>query len=193
MKVKVINLNSRPDRLIQVTSELQKLEITEFERFPAYSKPDAYRGNALSHMACLQSGCNLIFEDDVFFDPGAKLVFEKAINQLPADAHILYLGGNIISPIHRYSENLYRCTNAWGSYAIYYTEKGLEWIVQRYDPKADPFIIYDEWLREQSACELQAYMVSPVIAWTRAGYSDVNGQIEDYTPGMREHARKHMQ
>ena len=192
MKVKVINLDSRADRLTRAKQELESISIYDFERFPAYSKPDAFRGNALSHVDCIAAGSDLIFEDDIQFEADAIEVFSKALGQLPEDAHILYLGGNVIDHIERYSENLFRCTAAWGSYAIYYTAKGREFILANYDPNAEPFVIYDEWLRVRSAQDLKAYIVSPIIAWTTSGFSDVNGRTEDYTPIMKEHARINM-
>lgn len=192
MTVKVINLDSRPDRWESAQKELAAFGITHFSRLPAYSHPDPLSGNARSHIACLMAGCDLVFEDDVFFIPGARGIFDAAVRQLPADFDLLYLGGNVEEPLERYSENLYRCTAAWGSYALHYSPKGREFILGGYRPFERTFDIYDVWLRRNSCDELQAYIVSPVIAWTWPGYSDVNKRQENYLPKMQENEKTFM-
>ncbi len=168
------------------------LGITEFERFSAYSEPSAVIGNARSHYECLQTGSDLIFEDDIYFESFAKEIFKRAVEQLPKDWDILYLGGNIIEPIYRVSENLFRCTAAWGSNGILYSDKGRQHILNCYNPMAANFIIYDEWLRKRSQQELQAYICSPIIQWTYGGFSDVNQAEANYENLMRANAKQNM-
>lgn len=192
MKVKVINLNHRTDRWHTAQKQLRAFGINDFERFPAFSTPTPVKGNARSHFQCLTDGADIIFEDDIFFEPFAQEVFKKAISQLPEDWDILYLTGNIQEPLKKFSENLYRCTFAWGSCAILYSEKGKQFVLDNFKPDAEPFVIYDEWLRLQSANKLQAYITFPVIAWTYGGISDVNGYYSNYEKIMKQNAAKHM-
>ncbi len=187
----VINLKTRPDRLIKVTEELHKFGISDFELFAAHSQPEPLRGNAQSHYDLLTAGHRLIFEDDVYFEGNIYDLLIAAL-QLPKDFDILYLGGNVVEPIKHYSEHLHRCTAAWGSFAILYSEKGRQYVLNNYKPNAAQFTIYDEWLRVHSKRDLQAYILSRPIAWTRGGYSDVNGKIEDYEPQMRKNAQRNI-
>lgn len=186
IKAAVINLPQRIDRLREVTKQIHSFGITEFTVYPAISQPDPLRGNALSHYNLLKEGYRLIFEDDVFFE---GVYSDIQFNELPEDYDILYLGGNVVEPILKYSEHLHRCTAAWGSFAIHYSEKGARFVIENFNPKNDTFTIYDEWLRVRSKRDLQAYILSTPIAWTKGGYSDVNGRIENYEPQMRKNAR----
>lgn len=192
MKVRLINLDKRTDRLERAIQELKILGIDSFERFSAYSEPSAVKGNGRSHYECLQDGANLIFEDDIFCLPGAKENFEKAKSQLPEDWGILYLGGNIQEPLNRFSDNLYRCTFAWGSFAILYNDHAREFVLKHYNPNAEKFIIYDEWLRIMSAASLKAYICSPLVISTYGGISDVNGYYSDYSKMMRLNSQNFM-
>jgi len=114
---------------------------------------------------------------------------QAMMEELPADYDFFYLGGNVVEPIQRYSQNLHRCTAAWGSFAIYYSEKGREYILKNYNPNAARFTVYDEWLRVQSKRFMEAYIASVPIAWTKGGFSDVNNRLENYEPQMRKNAR----
>lgn len=193
MKVKVVNLDKRTDRWKRMQHELSNcFGLLEFERFSAYSQPSAVVGNALSHIECLKQGADLIFEDDIYFEPFAREIFERAVNQLPDDFDILYLGGNIIEPIYRVSENLYRCTAAWGSNGILYSEKGRKYILNLYNPLDTKFAVYDDWLRKQSQHDLKAYLCAPIIQWTYAGFSDVNNTHADYEKLMKLNAKQNM-
>ena len=192
MKPIVINLDSRPDRLKRFTKEIKALGIKTFDRFPAISQPDPLRGNGRSHYQCLKAGYRMIFEDDAFFIPGAVDILAKAKKQLPKDWDLLYLGGNVEEPLKSHSENLFRCTAAWGSYAIIYSDKGAERVLNEYDPFTGRFEIFDVYLRRNSNIDLQAYIVSPIICWTYAGYSDVNNREENYLPKMQQNEKDFM-
>lgn len=187
MKAAVINLRSRHDRLRDVTQQLTEFGISRFDVFKAHSTPDPLRGNAQSHYDLLAGGYNLIFEDDVIFDCKLQDIM-PAIAELPTCFDILYLGGNVVEPIERYSDHLHRCTAAWGSFAIMYSENGARYVLDYFNPKADNFTIYDEWLRLQSKRQLKAYILSTPAAWTKGGFSDVNNRIENYEPQMRKNA-----
>ena len=188
MKTAVINLLHRTDRLREVERELSYFGIENYTVFAAYSEPNALVGNARSHYELLQKGYELIFEDDVFFDSQLPELL-TVIKQLPPNYDILYLGGNVVDVINRFSDKLHRCTAAWGSFAILYSAKGRQYVLDNYNINAVPFIIYDEWLRVQSKRDLQAYICSTPIAWTKGGFSDVNNRVENYEPQMRKNAR----
>lgn len=187
MRAAVINLQERHDRLRDVTQQLTQFGIVRFDIFKAHSKPDALRGNAQSHYDLLSGGYDLIFEDDVYFECPVMDIL-PAIAELPNDWDILYLGGNVVEKIEQYSAHLHRCTAAWGSFAIMYSEKGRRYVLNAYNPKADNFTIYDEWLRLQSKRLMKSYILSSPAAWTKGGFSDVNNRIENYEPQMRKNA-----
>jgi len=171
---------------------MEAFGITDYNRFSAHMLPDPYMGNARSHLECLEMGSNLIFEDDVFFEPGARSVFEQAVNELPEDFHVLYLGANIEKPIRRYSEHLYKLEHAYGTNAIYYSEAGRKFVLDNYTWWSNNFEIYDVWLRRQCSLSLKAYIVSPIKTWSHGGFSDVNKNVCNYLPLMKNNAKRFM-
>lgn len=191
-KVKVINLDHRTDRWEHMQKELVKFGITDFERQPAFSQPNALHGNAMSHLQCLQDGANLIFEDDIWFIRNAFNFFQIAMKELPAGWDLLYLGGNVLKPIQRVSPHLFKCEHTFGSNAILYSDKGREKVLNEYKPFENKFEIYDVWLRRNCSLDLKAYIVSPILCWPISNYSDVWHKNVNYTTFMKANARRNM-
>src|SRR4030066_158541 len=93
--VKIINLDSRPDRWKNVQEELKKINITNYTRFSAITEGGAWHGSVMSHFKCVtegESGRLIIFEDDCSFEPNVKYILPKAIDQLPDDFDMFYIG-----------------------------------------------------------------------------------------------------
>lgn len=206
LKTRVINLNRRLDRWERAKDELIKFGIEDYERQDAFELASPLWGNSRSHLKCLEDGCNLIFEDDIFFTEGAREIFEKAVQQLPKDWDMVYLGGNVEYPLKRVSENLFKCEYTWGTNAILYSEKGRKKVLENYKLLPGSYEIYDEWLRRNmstnlelnkrlkinGSIELNAYIISPIICWSYGGFSDVQGQNENYLPKMQENEKNNL-
>jgi GR25 family glycosyltransferase involved in LPS biosynthesis len=192
MKVKVINLDHRTDRWELMQKNLVKFCITNFERQSAFSQPNALHGNAKSHIKCLEDGVDLIFEDDIWFVKDARMYFDMAVKELPAGWDMLCLGGNVLRPIKRVSDHLYRCEHTWGSNAILYSEKGREKVLKNYRPFDGKFDIYDDWLRKHYSTILEAYITFPILVWPVSNYSDVWNKQVNYTVIMKANAAKNM-
>jgi GR25 family glycosyltransferase involved in LPS biosynthesis len=116
-KVYVINLDSRPDRLSDVTEEMNKFGI-EFIRFSAVNGsnlPQVETGHINSHrnsgswnknaLGLVKTTINiiedaklngyesiLIFEDDVELEKNVQLIFTRAKNELPDDWEMFHFG-----------------------------------------------------------------------------------------------------
>lgn len=135
-------------------------------------------------------------EDDVIFKDLAPL--DAAIAELPENWDVLYLGANITdgvfgikeNPPVRYSAHLWRLRRAWTSHAIAYTREAAERICRVYDPWVNG--MYDEFLSSTMLPKLEAFIVSPMVAWQRPGKSDLWGGNADYT-GAFEWGNKFMQ
>ena len=193
MKVKVINLDSRPDRWEEVKKELD-LHGFIYERFPALKGKCGENGCALSHHAILkeETGPIGIFEDDVIFEDGWQEVYEKAFSQLPEDWDLLYLGANVKTPALRYSENLFKITGGVHcTHAILYSDKGRKRVLDVWD--LSEFHQIDHWMYMRGQGLLECYVVSPLIAFQRASYSDVRMKWFDYRGEMIENAKNNMQ
>jgi hypothetical protein len=114
-------------------------------------------------------------EDDVTFSSINHL--PQALIDLPEDWDILYLGANVVGTDlcnwpepEYYTDNLRRVKQAWTTHAIAYSEKGLKYVLDNWDYTNGQ--IFDDWLR----CNLekmQAYIVYPMVADQREGFSDI--------------------
>lgn len=125
----------------------------------------------------------LHLEDDCVFQNLDHL--PKAIDELPEDWDILYLGANLIqwgaSPDpERYSEHLFRVKSAWTTHAIAYNKKCVRTILER-----QPMFsvrMYDQYLSDRLP-EFNAFIVAPMIAYQRPRLSSIwlKNEIDDYT------------
>lgn len=126
----------------------------------------------------------ICFEDDVVFKGTAiDIDLEFAIAELPDDWDIFYLGCNLFAqdwekhpPVKR-SQNLSRIYHAWTTHAIAYSRKAVEWIVDNYDVTK----MYDAWLSENTLGTLNMFVMRPMIARQRPGFSDLWNNEADYS------------
>lgn len=176
MKVKLINLDSRQDRLALVTDELHKFGVTEFERFSAHA--GGYDGFNRSMSEALRNEEELlIIEDDCqFFGKLTDLIEAKA--KLPNDWHLLYLGANVLSEQTKYANGIWNLNNGWTSHAILYSTNAARWCFENFNPNAG--IVYDEWLRVEAQKKLRCFIVNPFLAIQRPDYSDIQSQYAEY-------------
>lgn len=190
MQVKIINLDSRPDRMQEVLEELPKLGIKEHERF------SAIHGGALgcdkSHKECLKGdGPILILEDDCTFEENASKIFAKAVDQLPADFDMLYLGANVKSKAVRYSDNLFSVSGGvHTTHAILWSDKGRKIMNQMWACGMQGTI--DQYLAVEGLKILKAFVCWPMIALQGDSYSDVRLQWFDYRAEMLLNQKNNM-
>jgi len=172
-----INLDSRADRLIQIHQELERVGIIDAIRIPGVLVDNRAMGfNQAQHNALeAAKGITLILEDDVVFPDYSHL--ESALSELPADWDLCYLGCNPCGSDlcqwpypEYYSPHLCRINQAWATHAVAYSPKGIKWLLANW--KHDEGDIYDDILR-QNLEKLQAFVVNPMVADQRAGFSDI--------------------
>ena len=171
VKTVIINLRRRTDRWAAIQTELRKLGIADYTRYEALDCAEPLRGNAGSQHACLSMGGPiLILEDDcVFTQPHSKLA--AAIDELPPEWDLLYLGATLREHTPKYSENLCRVTACHASHAILYSQKGAAWCAANFDP-AGTYYAYDDWLYSAIREKLMAFVVRPMMAVQSNGWSD---------------------
>lgn len=124
----------------------------------------------------------LHLEDDVVFRDLSHL--PQAIEELPEDWDVLYLGANLIlwgngepNP-ERYSEHLFRVKCAWTTHAIGYNKKCVRRILEG-QPSFDAQM-FDNWLSTRLP-ELNAFCVAPMVAYQRPRFSSIWQRTDDYT------------
>lgn len=127
----------------------------------------------------------LHLEDDVVFRDLSHL--PQAIEELPDDWDILYLGANLICWNNgepwpeRHSEHLFRVKCAWSTHAIGYNKKCVRGILE----KQPMFSVqmFDNFLSNVLP-GLNAFCVAPMVAYQRPRISSIwqKGIVDDYTP-----------
>lgn len=192
-EVYCLNQDSRPDRWKQATEEFERVGLTA-KRFPSLPADQPIKSFCLSQYAMLKrflamgSDVLLALEDDVVF--GDLTALQKAVSDLPAGWHMLFLGANITGgvtninerPPIAVSENLYRIRAAWTTHAVAYTREAAKQITCLYDGVS----MYDAWMSENILPQLNAYLVNPMVAYQRPGRSDIWGCETDYMPCFEE-------
>lgn len=188
-KIYCINLDHRPDRWAESVKEFAK-EGIEVERFPATYGENRFVAFNTSQKRCLEKsisdGANnpLILEDDVEFRSAMHLHY--AMNELPEDWDMIYLGGNIIGvdvipfrkPI-RYSAHLFSVVDCWQTQSVGYSRKMVEWLVENFKP--DCGYNMDEYLRQYVLPNFKCFIVAPQITLQRRSYSDIWDRDTNFT------------
>lgn len=182
---------SRPDRWKQAEQEFNRVGI-DVERFLSYAMPDPFASFCKSQWYMLDDiasgGCDgLTFEDDAIFRECDHL--EIALQELPKDWDMLYLGANLLEPkLERYSRHLFRVREAWTSHAIAYTPSMAAYIVNNYNPVSGG--MYDDWLKREVLNKFSCFVVAPMVCYQRPGRSDLWGRQTDYEPAFLDSDRK---
>lgn len=184
----VLNLDSRPDRLKQVTAELNAQGI-EFERFSAIPHIIGWKGYNASIKAIFNGWKDvenlLLFEDDCYFEMPFN---RQVLNELPEDYDGLWLGSNLQSEHRqRYSESLSVLENGWNTHATMFSRSFREWILGNWDGE----LVFDEWVRVNALSARKCFVVRPMIAFQRPSQSDIIGGYADYT-GAWETAKQRL-
>ena len=170
MNTYCINLKTRRNKWAKVQKEAAKLNI-ELIRFEAIFKTYGHHGCFLSHTALLNQvkdeGVFMIIEDDIkVLEPLETL--NKAIEQLPDDWDMLYLGANPSKKLKRYSDNLLRLSGALMTHAVIYNNQNgvVDYILE------NAHGIIDIYLRDEVHDKFNCYITYPMICSQADGYSD---------------------
>lgn len=174
----VMNLDSRPDRLEQVTQELSSQGIV-FERFPAIKMAIGWMGFNASVRGIFEKYKEtehlFVFEDDCYFNQPFD---PSVLDELPCDYDALWLGANLLA-YHRekVSDRLHRFQNGWTTHAVLYSRHFRDWILDNWNGE----LVFDEWIRVNALPTRNCFIHSPMIAFQRSGMSDINNREEDYS------------
>ena len=196
-----INLDTRPDRWSQVQKEFDNVGIKNvirvsgkiFDRFND-NKRNACVGNHLSHAYCIEMSYNLyhqnclIFEDDVQFlyDKNTTWdIMRQIIEELPDNWDMLYLGGNMDKyKAYRFSEHLVKVDGILSTHAYSINRNIMQKLIII---NKDISILHnDTYYADNIIPKHNVFIVFPMLAGQRTGYSDIENKNVDYTPMMLE-------
>jgi hypothetical protein len=182
MKIYCINLDDRPEKFDQVSEEIKKLDFDLLFRFSATKGNPGFEGCRISHLRLLEEVKDSIFmviEDDfkLCVDNGKELLYQ-AINELPDNWDMLYLGATLNEPLDRYSPHLFRLNNAWTTHAMIFNNQNgvIDYILQNNGGGRKIDVFYALEVQKRFNC----FITYPMIATQRSGYSDVINRPVDY-------------
>ena len=171
----VLNLNERPDKLDTFYEQEFPFEVSRAEAIKA---SPGWVGCRDSHFRILEGikGVTLVMEDDCKIIEDWKLV-ERAMNQLPKDWDLLYLGATLNTDLKKYSDNLYRLQDGWTTHAIIYNGRRVADFVLKCKNKVQKIdVFYADVVQHRFNC----FITYPMAATQREGFSDVINRHVDY-------------
>jgi GR25 family glycosyltransferase involved in LPS biosynthesis len=178
IKIYVINLDKRPDRLSSLNIPLK------WERFVATDgdifinnkpKERGWRGCYDSHVRLMEQitnsedGLYLIFEDDVELCDNFNDRLLTLLKSLPEDWELLFLGGHNRGVKIKYNEFLNLANDVVCMHAFLFKHNISEKLLNKFKSRV--------YKVDVLLCELlptlNSYICSPTIAWQKAGYSNI--------------------
>lgn len=195
-----INLDSRPDRLLESRKEFEKLSINPIrvagKVFDGTNNPqhNAIMGCTLSHIHCLrmakEAKCNvLIFEDDIKFVNNYNAIIPNALEELDkSDWNMMYFGANILKPFNQVSTYLAKLTWAQSTHAYGVNYKFIDTLLSII-PEHQIFpldLAYTHFVVPKYNC----YITAPqMVAVQRDSYSDIEGTMANYESYLEQRYR----
>lgn len=198
-KIYCIHLPERKDRLVKMSKEFEKINVTEKVEYMSAEKPhkelqmsNLQRGPAgelgcsLSHIKAIINGLNngceniLIVEDDTKFLKNCNENLEKSLQSLPVDWGVFYLTAIPRLWPTKVSDNLMKIERVDLASAYAISKKNLMpffnfWLdnIGKPHPSAAYDIILSNFLSDNSYC---AY---PVICAQQNDQSNITGRLEN--------------
>jgi len=170
MNTYCINLKQRKAKWNRVQLECEKLNLN-VTRFEAIFDTYGHGGCFKSHIELLKQakheGVFMIIEDDILVLEPIE-VLEKAIEQLPSDWDMLYLGAQLSKRLERYSDNLLRLSGALMTHAVIYNNQNgiADYIIENARG------IIDVYLRDNVHEQFDCFITYPMVCSQADGYSD---------------------
>lgn len=178
-KIVCLNLDYRTDRWQESQTEFDQLGIS-VERIPAIKHPHGPYGCSLSHLTAIRKYKDLdnllIFEDDACLK-GDVSYLPAAFAALPANWHVLYLGGLVFPEeinSDRVGYHLHIAKNVVCCHAYVLSRAGMAKLLQEFGPmvSAGSRTPIDEYLRSVVQPTGKAFIVTPMLFDQRPSYSD---------------------
>jgi GR25 family glycosyltransferase involved in LPS biosynthesis len=189
------NMDYRPDRRAQIEHLLVHGLHVSPVRMPGVvytgtsnKRWNGFIGCGLCHLEILkvaqaQNQNILIFEDDALLINDYTNIIQNAINELPENWDMLYLGGNICSHITRVSSHLGRLTHAQSTHAYGVNKNFLDELIDYLEPRKYTQVIDITYASEIIPTH-NCFITIPMIAIQRADKSDIEGQFVNYPSWM---------
>jgi hypothetical protein len=191
-----INLDSRPDRLKHILSEMDKMQVIG-ERVAAIKMPHGSIGCTMSHIKCLELAKErgwpyvFIFEDDILFlNPNVvKENLIKFSENREIDWDVVIIGGNNCPPYERIADYCIKVSNNQTTTGYIVKAHYYDTLIHNFRESAGHL------LREPGKRNLYAldiywkslqkadnwYMITPPTVVQLDDYSDIEGRRVNYS------------
>lgn len=185
---KRVCLTTHPEEWVKGLAEFNRvgLEVEKFQSIPDIGPHQSFSRSVrqiLTDFNESEAKTLLHVEDDCIFKDLWYL--EYALNDLPVDWDVVYLGANLVlwehekpAPPVRYSGRLFRIFGAWATHAVGFNKKVVPYLLENQPGFSER--MFDNWLSSQLP-NLNAYVVAPMVAYQRARHSSIWGRFDDYT------------
>jgi len=192
MKIYCINRFDRKDRWKICQDEFKKMNFLNVVRFEAIIGSPGWEGCRDSHLELLKMNCIektfLILEDDVAFMPNALENLREAVNQLPKDWDILYLGCNPLEQLEQYSDNLYILKKSYTTHAIMYNGfKAVDFVLSNLEKIRKIDVFYSDIVMEKFKC----FVTYPLVAAQHSGFGNICKTKSNYFETITENFSKY--
>lgn len=195
-KIYLINLPERKDRLEKSYKELLHYQIP-FEIIKAIKYNNGAHGLFQTMLGIFNSAIEnnynniLIFEDDVQLADNVNEIMKRVVKELPSDYDLVYLGANVNAPLYVVPgcDHILQCNFAIATHAVGYSRKGIERFLEKktlMQGIGQKFIPVDMELVTQVQIRNKTYVVNPMLAFQRPGFSDVEKRDVDYKNFIQE-------
>lgn len=177
-KAYVINLDRRQDRMERFDQQAKALGI-EYKRFSAVEAADPRLGCKLSHVSVLsmcKSESIFVFEDDSIFVDDFQQKFEEAMNSVPRDWNMLYLGAHLLEK-QRVNDQWFRSLACSSTHAYAVKKEYIPRLIKQAMSMDGHTDVSFSSLHK----EIIAYAARPTLVYQGASYSDLLGSDVDYT------------
>lgn len=173
-EIYVINLPERKDRLLEVCEEMDKYDIP-FKLVDGIKHESGAEGLRLVVENILKEAIEknykaiLIFEDDCMWVENPNGVIEKALEQLPDDWHILFLGAQCTRGFkYRAGTNLLQLDGAYATHAWAISLTGMKYILS--EGLTAPI---DNCIVDKVQTAQKCFITYPLLATQRTGFSSI--------------------
>lgn len=181
-----INLAKREDRFIEFTAMMDEYKIP-FKRIEAVERPNGAEGLRETMVKIFTEAIEkeyekiLVFEDDCLILECPEIfhnTMDSVVDNLPEGWVNCFLGCQVTGKfLHRYHKNILSASKVFSTHAVLYSKRGIkEILAQGFDYPIDNY--YVDKIESLRA----SYVVHPLLATQRAGYSDIGMEVFSWRP-----------
>jgi hypothetical protein len=148
---------------------------------------DKWKSVNLTAKMLLEIACEydrtLIIEDDILLKDGWQDKWKEAEPHIPEDWDMLYMGANLQRYSYEYNEHWVKIGGCWTGHCFGLNRKSAQYILDEFNK--DEFVVGDAlFMHLQQYQKINAYLINPMFAYQRPGWSDLQDKWVDYNGMM---------